>query len=290
MLGELVPCGGGDSFPLLQAKIIVGRHPDCDICLRFKSMSGNHCELTFSEGCWFVHDSGSRNGTAVNGVCCVQKTQLVPHDVISFANQRYSIVFTAADHRPSTAVDTEEEAIAFGFLDDSPASARDTAAKREPIQKPRRTTKKSYLGKLVPCGGGDPIPLLEPELLVGRKRHCDICMEFPTVSSEHCKLKFEDGYWFVHDLGSHNGIKVDGIPCQSKCLLTESILSISKHRYEIIYTPTGDAPPPEEDPFAQSLLEKLGLEKRATAKNPPKWMQVDDGHVTETKWTLDEND
>ena len=41
------------------------------------------------------------------------------------------------------------------------------------------------------------------------------------------------------------------------------IISVAKHRYEVTYTPSWDAPPPEEeDPFALGLLEKAGLTRR----------------------------
>src|SRR5439155_17701283 len=63
----------------------------------------------------------------------------------------------------------------------------------------------AMLGKLAPCGGGPPIPLLKPKLLVGRQRFCDIPLNFPNVSSRHCELELIDGYWFVRDLGSSNG-------------------------------------------------------------------------------------
>ena len=44
------------------------------------------------------------------------------------------------------------------------------------------------LGKLVPCGGGAPLPLLKPRLLVGRQRGCDLLLGYPSVSSRHCEL------------------------------------------------------------------------------------------------------
>ncbi len=58
------------------------------------------------------------------------------------------------------------------------------------------------LGQLVPCGGGDSIPLLKSELLVGRRSRCDIVLQFPNVSSHHCTLELQNGYWFIRDLGS----------------------------------------------------------------------------------------
>lgn len=116
------------------------------------------------------------------------------------------------------------------------------------------------LGQLNPCGGGDPIPLLKPQLLIGRRSSCDISLRFPNVSSHHCELELQNGYWHVRDLGSRNGIKVNGIRCDSKWLLPGDVLSVAKHQYEVAYTPQGDAPPPEdEDPMAKSLLEKAGL-------------------------------
>lgn len=129
--------------------------------------------------------------------------------------------------------------------------------------------RKSMLGELVPSGGGDPIPLLRPKLLVGRRNSCDISLRFPNVSSHHCQLELLNGYWFIRDLNSRNGIKVNGIRCESKWLMPGDVVAIARHRYEVHYTPEGDAPPPkDEDPFAVSLLEKAGLLRRGDTQGP----------------------
>ncbi|MFN0196867.1 MAG: FHA domain-containing protein [Planctomycetaceae bacterium] len=125
------------------------------------------------------------------------------------------------------------------------------------------------LGELIPRGGGDPIPLLKPRLLIGRRSACDVCLRFPNISSHHCQLELINGYWYVRDLGSSNGIKVNGTRCESKWLMPGDILSVAKHHYELSYTPTSDGPPPEDaDPFALSLLEKAGLAKPRTEPSP----------------------
>jgi hypothetical protein len=124
------------------------------------------------------------------------------------------------------------------------------------------------LGELVPCGGGDPIPLLKAKLLIGRRDSCDISLRFPNVSSHHCQLELINGYWNVKDLGSRNGIKVNGVRCDNKWLLPGDEVSIAKHRYEMVYTPDTDAPPPaDEDPFAIGLLEKAGLARRESQEH-----------------------
>jgi pSer/pThr/pTyr-binding forkhead associated (FHA) protein len=120
------------------------------------------------------------------------------------------------------------------------------------------------LGELNPCGGGDPIPLDKPRLIIGRQPSCDISLKFANVSSRHCEFRLLNGYWYVRDLGSRNGIKVNGIRCDAHWLMPGDVISVSKHRYEVNYSPNGAAPPPEAepDPFSMSLLEKAGLMSR----------------------------
>ncbi len=157
-------------------------------------------------------------------------------------------------------------------------------------------------GELVPCGGGDPIPLLKPKLLVGRRSSCDISLRFPNVSSHHCEFELINGYWYVRDLNSRNGIKVNGVRCDSKWLMPGDVVSVSKHQYQVNYTPHGELPVQEdEDPFAIGLLEKAGLTRRdvdrassgATSQSgsvapPNKRISLDEDFPID--WLLDEDE
>ena len=126
------------------------------------------------------------------------------------------------------------------------------------------------LGELNPLGGGDRIPLLQEKLLIGRRPSCDIVLPFSNVSSHHCELEFRDGYWHARDLGSANGIKVNGERCPSKCLYPGDQLTIANHGFRIEYSVSADAPAPEEeDPLKLSLLEKAGLEAEKAASRTP---------------------
>jgi adenylate cyclase len=124
----------------------------------------------------------------------------------------------------------------------------------------------------VPLGGGDPIPLLKKTLLVGRRESCDIVLRFSNVSAHHCQLTVTGGYWYVLDLKSRNGVKVNGNRVKEKRVDPGDILSIAKHKYQVKYSPVelgAVGPPPpdvlETDLFEKSLLERAGLEKRHTA-------------------------
>lgn len=155
-------------------------------------------------------------------------------------------------------------------------------------------------GDLIPCGGGDPIPLLKKSLLIGRRRSCDISLRFPNVSSHHCQLELINGYWHLRDLNSRNGVKVNGVRCDQKWVLPGDELSIARHRYEISYQPDGTEPPPmEEDPFALSLLEKAGLTRRPESRRtrrgsslqlPRKPVSGDALEEEVSDWLADEDD
>lgn len=58
---------------------------------------------------------------------------------------------------------------------------------------------------------GDRRRVLSGErMLLGRSRECDVRIDDPNVSRRHAELRRSDGGWEVADLGSTNGIKVNG--------------------------------------------------------------------------------
>ncbi|HZU37412.1 MAG TPA: FHA domain-containing protein [Gemmataceae bacterium] len=119
-------------------------------------------------------------------------------------------------------------------------------------------------GELVPVGGGDPIPLIRDIMTVGRREACDIRLPYPDVSSQHCELAFDKGYWIIRDLGSTNGIKVNGNRVHKKVLFPDDEISIAKkHKYRISYELTTAKHAIDEliedDVMSQGLLEKAGL-------------------------------
>lgn len=133
-------------------------------------------------------------------------------------------------------------------------------------------------GELVPLGGGDPIPLLKEQLLIGRRESCDIVLRFANVSAHHCQLTIDGGYLYARDLGSRNGIKVNGIRVQEKRLDPGDTLAVAKHNYRVDYAPEelGAVGPPPADNLSkeilsESLLSRAGLQKdKLPGKAAPK--------------------
>ena len=116
-------------------------------------------------------------------------------------------------------------------------------------------------GELVPLGGGDPIPLLKKTLLVGRRESCDIVLRFSNVSAHHCQLSITGGYWYVRDMKSRNGIKVNGVRVMEKRLDPGDLLSIARRKFEVKYSPIdlGAVGPPPPDVMNEDLLLLAGI-------------------------------
>jgi hypothetical protein len=58
--------------------------------------------------------------------------------------------------------------------------------------------------------GGKRRELDDHALVVGRSRECDIAVDDPNVSRRHAEIRREDGSYWIVDLGSTNGVSVNG--------------------------------------------------------------------------------
>lgn len=135
-------------------------------------------------------------------------------------------------------------------------------------------------GELVPVGGGDPIPLMKKRLRIGRREGCDIVLNFGNVSGHHCLMEIDEGYWFIRDLDSRNGVKIDGKRIMSglrRRVDPDVELTIAKHVFQVKYDPAAlgayGTPPKDEvmdDFFKDSLLQRAGLEKKGKGKDKKK--------------------
>jgi len=191
---------------------------------------------------------------------------------VTATRQHASSKAAAADNRGAgdvlsqTDIDTLlENEIHSGGADTGIDPAANSAAAAKLAKKPAR----EEMGVLDPIGGGDPVPLLKAELVVGRASRNDIVLAFKSISARHCVLTLDSGYWFVEDTNSTNGVKINGnkIEPQSRRRLDPGAeISIGKrHHYVIRYSPEAlgsDGIPPAEEVSREfmgvSLLNRIG--------------------------------
>ncbi|MCH9656236.1 MAG: protein kinase [Planctomycetes bacterium] len=70
-------------------------------------------------------------------------------------------------------------------------------------------------------------PIFKQRVVLGRNASCDIQLDLPGISGEHCAFQFENTGWVVKDLDSKNGIEVDGRRVQDQILFPGNTLSIA---------------------------------------------------------------
>ncbi len=71
-------------------RLLIGRHPACDVVVADPSVSRRHAQLTFRDGVWVVQDLASTNGTAVNGER-VGRAALHSGDLVELGAQPFQI-------------------------------------------------------------------------------------------------------------------------------------------------------------------------------------------------------
>src|SRR4051794_32424655 len=65
-------------------------------------------------------------------------------------------------------------------------------------------------GRALLVGDGKRTVLSGNRVLIGRSRDCDVTLDDPNVPRRHAELRREGGGWVVADLGSTNGVKING--------------------------------------------------------------------------------
>lgn len=87
---------GGDTgkvYPIGEGESVIGRSPECDVVLDVAAVSRRHAILSFAHDQYWVTDTGSRNGTIVNGQRVVEKAQLRDGDRILICDVEFEFRF-----------------------------------------------------------------------------------------------------------------------------------------------------------------------------------------------------
>src|SRR5438552_12660282 len=87
--------------------------------------------------------------------------------------------------------------------------------------------------QLVSLTDGPSILLDKPIILVGRHPECDIQIDSRKVSRRHCCIAQVSDYLIVRDLGSTNGIRINGVRVLEGRLKARDELTIGGNRYQV---------------------------------------------------------
>ena len=70
-------------------------------------------------------------------------------------------------------------------------------------------------------------------LLVGRGHCCDVSLPLPTISLHHCRIFRKRGWWFIEDLNSTNGTRVNGFPIARRKLRSGDHVAVADLQFVV---------------------------------------------------------
>lgn len=73
----------GSRLPL-EHYTTIGRRDDNSVVIDDTFVSGNHAEIVFDQGMWWLSDPGSTNGTFLNGNAVRSRVQIASDDIVQF--------------------------------------------------------------------------------------------------------------------------------------------------------------------------------------------------------------
>jgi len=107
---------------------------------------------------------------------------------------------------------------------------------------------------------GPSILLDKPILLFGRHEDCDVQLLSKKVSRRHCVLAQVSDYLVIRDLGSTNGVRINGKRVDEGKLVPGDELTIGNFKYQICGDLMGraDIPlPPELKEIQEEVQDRL---------------------------------
>jgi predicted component of type VI protein secretion system len=122
--------------------------------------------------------------------------------------------------------------------------------------------------RLIPLtpGAAPTIPVQRPVLLIGRHPECDVRIDLPKISRRHCCIAQVYDRLVIRDLGSRNGLRVNGRLVDEVQLKAGDEIAIGPLLYRI----EADRPEPEPPPPARP--QPVAVEK------PPSFPSFPAGH------------
>ena len=117
--------------------------------------------------------------------------------------------------------------------------------------------------QLLALDNGPSILLDKPILLLGRHPECDIQIDSRKISRRHCCIAQVSDYLVVRDLGSTNGIRINGVRVIEGRLASGDELTIGNSRYKVRWdaVPVPAKPTPAaQRPTVRASAEVAGVE------------------------------
>lgn len=93
---------------------------------------------------------------------------------------------------------------------------------------------------------GKTMELDHDQITIGREPDNTLALETDGVSRYHAVITSNNGKWTITDLGSTNGVKINGVASENSEISDDDVLTIGEHSFKVTSL-AGKAPEKEED-------------------------------------------
>ncbi len=123
--------------------------------------------------------------------------------------------------------------------------------------------------RLVPLtpGAAPVVPIQRPVLLLGRHPECDVRIDSPKISRRHCCLALAYDRVLITDLGSRNGLRVNGVVVEQVQIFPGDEIAIGPLLYRL--EDLRATVPPLRLPPGQGCRQAFRCEIETTCRRPP---------------------
>jgi pSer/pThr/pTyr-binding forkhead associated (FHA) protein len=223
-------------FPITRILVRVGRDPSCEIFLDGEEVSRHHAEITETYEGVFVRDLESANGTLVNDKPISELTPLTTGDRLGIG-PHLLVLIDEDDRRMDATVSGPGDPARdlrlppADFAPELPDDVDATTLVAKHVQPGGglRAATESLQPLLVVTNGaarGRTLPLVLPELEIGRGPECHLVLPDEQVSLLHAKVMQRKGGYFIYDERSLNGVRVNGQKVRGVPLKTGDVITL----------------------------------------------------------------
>ncbi len=178
--------GGTSEYAFRSGRFIIGRADSCDIVLDSERVSRTHAAFVVHDGGLLIQDLGSANGVLVNDVRIVGTREIRIDDLIRIGEFVLSVSGARLD-------------------DGTYLRLKGTSAGFE----------------------GQVLSFAKSPALVGRAEDADVAVVHPSISRRHARVvRRHDKTVVINDLGSSNGVEVNGVPVKVARLAQGDVLRL----------------------------------------------------------------
>ncbi len=198
--------------PLVRDEVSIGRKEGNTIRLTERNVSRRHARLRKANGVYVIEDLNSYNGVKINGCRIEGERPLTEGDQIAIGDYTLALKSDA------------------GAGVEAPAAS--AAAGAAPIPPAR-------LVMLTPPAPGAEFALTRSGMRIGRAEDLDVWINHRSISREHAEVRLEGDLIKVVDLGSANGVRLNGEDVREATLSSGDVLELGQVRFR--YVSAGEA-------------------------------------------------